>query len=61
MLEQVEKSIAVRGGVRKEMLAELEQIFGVWKEDELLLTNWEKGLDRQLSAEPILKVIGADS
>ncbi len=61
VLEQVEKSIAVRGGVRKEMLAELEQIFGVWKEDELLLTNWEKGLDRQLSAEPILKVIGADT
>lgn len=60
VLQQVEESIAVTGGRRKAMLEALSSVFGVWTEEELLLDGWEKELERQLSAEPILAVIGAD-
>ena len=59
VLRQVEDSIAVTGGTRKHMLEALQNVFGVWTEEELWLDGWEKELERQLGAEPILAVIGA--
>lgn len=61
VLEQVERSIAVTGGNRKTMLEALSIVFGVWTEDMLELENWTKDLDKQLDAEPILAVIGAET
>lgn len=60
VLKQIEESIAVTGGRRKGMLEELADIFGVWTEEELALSGWEKDLEKQLRAEPVLSVIGAD-
>ncbi len=60
ILKQVEESIGIMGGSRKPLLQELSDIFDVRTEEELVLGGFTKDLDKQLRAEPILAVIGAN-
>lgn len=59
-LRQIEKSIGQTGGLRKNILSELSEEFGVYSEGQLMLDNWTARLDEILLAVPELQKIGAE-
>lgn len=58
-LKQIEDSIGMTGGQRKQILDELGSFFGVCREEEIRVSGWTCSLDEMMYAEPVLNRIGA--
>lgn len=58
-LKQIEDSIGIVGGQRKQILDELGAFFGVCREEEIHVSGWTGSLDEMMYSEPILNRIGA--
>ncbi|WP_125143598.1 DUF6603 domain-containing protein [Clostridium transplantifaecale] len=58
-LKQIEESIGVLGGQRKQILDELGEFFGICREEEIHISGWVSSLDEMMYSEPVLGRIGA--